>query len=920
MLKSFRGQQFEHTHENRIFDELYDVLATHCAATQQEWTLFGNFHIGNRELDALIIKQNALIVIDFKNFTGKLSISEDGPWLIEDSTDGQRVQVKGGASVNPLVQLKHNKWALAEFMKHVSQQCNWRHIAATVLFHGEIDFDSQEIPGHCKPWLHISDMNRIVRTLESIVSREIYITPKDVEYIVSRLGLPSFVPASTLATRSLEAPCAATNSDNQPTALQKQALAEFSDWLQEADGVFRLFGMASTGKRFLFPFLISLVHHAGLTPLLLAPSARLAGNYFCPDVQQSSIYTWLYNLSPTGFEENDGRKVAIHGIRDDINITKMMPVLMDAHLLSDEEFKLSDRRYGSGRLITDFLEVVGGTPFVVVGDPYQIPRGAQSGSITAFMPPGYLKGTVKTVELTEQILVSPDNALSALQAHLRESITKGRFNQLPKFSGSRLKIVEKHSEQRWIPDIEHVVPESVYLCDTHEQVNRINAAAKTRLLHHSDPIRLGKGDRIDFHSRTPVLQDEYVDSDDTDTQWISSGTIGVVDEIIDNIETEQVSLRGRPQPVTIRLQKIACRVAGLGEVNIRYLPDFYEATRPELTVDYEIALRVLAHKRAASALKKFKDLVPDDKQDPLYGEAKKKYDRIEYNILQNQGIINAARIRPAFAQTVHRAQGQHWPCVWLNASRAATSDTYANHGYFRWLYTATTCAGDLLIQNFPEIDPMLNAAISRAKDINIGPIAIKRSLQYNKTRKPSEQELFISPPVGFLDIKLTPLLLELKNRLEGSKWLLVQWQEFPYQILLTLASDANDAEVKVRLHYDNELSVTTVTFSDAQPDEHEAISRLLFKPFVPVSQSLSEALGGFLAKLTPSGFQLLNAKESNYKIAGTLGKDNELIEFELYAKKDGMVGTVRLLKATTEQILIEAELALGVRHERVCHD
>ena len=913
MLKAFRGQQFEHTHENKVFDELYDVLASHCATTQQEWILFGNFHVGNRELDALVIKPNALIAIDFKNFSGKLEISEDGPWAIENTADGQRVQVKGGASINPRIQLKYNRWALAEFMKNISPQCNWGHIAATVLFHGPIEFDTQQIPGHCKPWLHISDMNGIVRTLEAIVSREICITPKDVQYIVKRLGLPPFVPASIVDTRLLEEPGTTFPNDDKPlTASQKQAVEEFSTWLQNPSGVFRLLGMASTGKRFLFPFLPSLISHAGLTPLPLAPSARLAGNYSCPYIQQSSIYTWLYSLSPTEFIENEGRKIAIHGIRGDIDAAKIMPVLVDAHLLSDEEFKLSDRRYGSGRLITDFLEVVGSAPFVVIGDPYQMPRGAQSRSLTSFIPPSSLAGNVKTAELTEQILVSPNSALSALQAHLRESIAKGRFNRLPKFLGDRLEIVEKYSEQRWKPDTDNVIPESVYLCDTHEQVNRINAAVKTRLLHHDDPLLLNKGDRVDFHSRTPVLQDEDQDYGDTNIRWINSGAIGIVDKIVGSIEIEKITLRGRPQPITIRLQKIVCRVAGLGEVNIRYLLDFYESARPELSIDYEVALRVLAHKRAAPILKKYKDLVPADKQSPDYIEAKKKYDRIEHNILQSQGIISAARIRPAFALTVHRAQGEHWPSVWLNASKAATNDTYINQAYFRWLYTATTCADNLLIQNFPEIDPMTNATVSRVKDIRIEPISVKKTLQYDKSRSPSERELSRAYPVGFSDIKLIPLLLDLKERFDDSKWRMTRWQEYPYQVHVTFSSDSDNVEIKMRLNYDKTLSITNVTFPDTQPQEYEIISSLLFKPFIPQSQALAEALACFLSKLSPEGFQLLNAKESNYKIAGSLEKGDDVVEFDLHANKEGMVSSVRLVRATAESILIEVEQALGV--------
>lgn len=914
MLKAFRGQQFEHTHENKIFDALFDALAIHCAATQQNWFLFGNFHIGNRELDALIIKPNALVVIDFKDFTGKLNISEDGPWFIEDVSSEQRIQVKGGASVNPLIQLRYNKRALADFMGNVSQQCNWGHIAATVLFHDTIEFDTQQIPGHCKPWLHITDMNDIVRTLEAIVSREIHIAPKDVQYIVNRLGLPGFVPASTLETYLLaESGTPSPSEDIQPIPSQKQALAEFSDWLQDAKGVFRLLGMASTGKRFLFPFLTSLIRRAGFTPLLLAPSARFIGDYSCHDAQQSSIYTWLYSLSPTKFEEDKGQKIAVHDIRSNIELRSIMPVLVDAHLLSDEEFKLSDRRYGSGRLISDFLEVVGGTPFVVIGDPYQMSRGSQSRSITSFIPPSSLTVNVRTHELKEQILASSGNAVNILQAHLRDSIARERFNHLPKFSGDGLEIVEKYTAQRWAPDTENIIPTSIYLCDTHEQVNRINAAAKIRLLHHDDPICLNKGDRIDFHSRTPILQNEDTFDDiETDTQWINAGAIGIVDEIAGPIEIEKIRLQGREQDTVVRLQKISCRVAGLGEVKINYLPDFYEAEKPELSIDYEITLRDWARKRAEPILKRYKDMVPEDKKDPQYDEAKKKYDRIEYNILQGQGVITAARIRPAFALTVHRAQGQHWPCVWLNASRAATNDTYTNQTYFRWLYTATTCADNLFIQNFPEIDPMLNADIKRVGNIAIGPISVRTSLQYNKMRIASELESSIIPPSGFSSANLIPLLLELKDRLKDSQWGLTQWHEYPYQVLVILTSDTSNAEARVRLNYDDALSITNVTFPDTQPKDCELLSSLLLRPFVPESQTLAEVLDGFLAKLSQNGVRLLSAKENDYKITGILAKGEDALEFELNVPKNGMVRSIRLLRATAESILREVESAFGV--------
>ena len=254
MLKAFRGSQFEHTHENKVFDALYEALAAHCAATEQDWALLGNFYVGNRELDAVVVKPNALIIIDFKNYAGKLSLSEDGPWLIEDIANGESTKVKGGASVNPLVQLRLSKFALVGFMEKINKNCNWGHIAAMVLFHGSIEFDVQQIPGNCKPWLHIAGMNDAVRTMEAVVSREIHIVPQDIQYIVDWFELAPFIPAGTVNTRLLVEPdTASSDGVQQPTAAQQQALAEFAGWLQNPKGAFRLLGMASTGKHFLLP-------------------------------------------------------------------------------------------------------------------------------------------------------------------------------------------------------------------------------------------------------------------------------------------------------------------------------------------------------------------------------------------------------------------------------------------------------------------------------------------------------------------------------------------------------------------------------------------------------------------------------------------------------------------------------------------
>src|SRR5690606_18925030 len=136
--------------------------------------------------------------------------------------------------------------------------------------------------------------------------------------------------------------------------------------------------------------------------------------------------------------------------------------------------------------------------------------------------------------------------------------------------------------------------------------------------------------------------------DDThaDLRWISAGEVGLVDEVDETIETYSETLKGRSEPIQLHFQLARCRLPGLGEVRFRYLLEFFEADRPELTSDQTLAIQVLARRLAAPLLTRFREKLPN-KDDPDYETAKAAFDRIEYNALQGQGYASAAMIRPA---------------------------------------------------------------------------------------------------------------------------------------------------------------------------------------------------------------------------------------------------------------------------------
>ena len=914
-LKAFRGRPFDHTHENRAFNDLFDALQQHCIATEQDWYLLGNFFVGSRELDAMVIKPNALIIIDFKEFSGALHFSEEGPWLISSAETGDSVTVKGGASINPLRQLRLNKSAMLDFLSRnlaeLNPVCNWRHTAALVAFQGKVEFDRQQLPGSIKPWFHISDTRSVVRDLDAIVSREIRLSPENIEDIVGKLGLEVFVPSGIPTTRELGHPPIRENAVCRLTTRQDEALHDFRSWLQNGTGVFRVTGMASTGKRFLFPRLVEAIDEAGRELLLLTPSVRISSTYQHPLAQPTSIYSWLYTHQPKRFEKQEDRQIGIHEIRDELFLEGRIPVLVDAHLLSDEEFEIGDRRYGSGRLLHDFLSVIAKTktPFVIIGDPYQMPRGSLQRSLVSGTMLEQLGLAVDHCALTEQIVMDEDNALKHMQAHLADSLNKNCFNRLPHLSGKRLEILDAGNSRSWTPDVSNVRAESILICATHEQNSKLNAAVKSRVLGHASPTRLAAGDRIDFYNRTPILASTE-GSLSLEARSVSSGEIALVDSVDETVETHFVELRGRKEAIRLCFQCASCRLPGLGEVGFRYLVDYFEADRPELASEQYLALQVLARQLARPLLQPLKARLPD-KQSTDYKEARTEYDRLEYQILQSQGYLSAALIRPAHAMTLHRAQGRRWPSVWVNAARSASSTTANNADYFRWLYTATVLADEqCVIRQMPALTPLSNACISRAHDLKIAPLPLRQGLFYDTTRQPTEQEALLSTPSGFSNMALLPLFLTLHERLSDSNWSIADWSEHSYQVVMGLTDRQSMASVRLRLHYDKKFTVSNLVFADGSQPAQDAISTLLCQPFRPQSETLAQALEAFKEQISTLGFSLVEAKESNYRLQLTLAIDDEAVETQVDCDKEGMISSVRILKASSEGVIKRLEEAL----------
>ncbi|MDY7219203.1 nuclease-related domain-containing protein [Denitrificimonas sp. JX-1] len=178
------GQQADRTHENQMLRAFIDALQVDWAHTGKDIVLIANSMWNGVELDLVCILPTAIIIVDFKHYSGHLEGTENGPWRVGG------VEVKGGSKKNPFQQLRDNKFAVINWLKNnnlLSEQ-NIGHINAAVVFSGPID-GAATISVKASYWFHTTDLLRCATTLADISSAELKIYPGDIRAILDCLGV-----------------------------------------------------------------------------------------------------------------------------------------------------------------------------------------------------------------------------------------------------------------------------------------------------------------------------------------------------------------------------------------------------------------------------------------------------------------------------------------------------------------------------------------------------------------------------------------------------------------------------------------------------------------------------------------------------------------------------------------------------------
>ena len=184
-LLAYKFYDYEHTAEREQYRVLCKQLKAYYENRNEICIFIANYNIYDCELDGIIIKQDAIIAIEFKNFGGTITAVDNGHWKASDGTI-----VKGGSRKSVYQQAMFNHIAIREAFKegNILPAKALKNVAALVVFHQPTTIVNQ-LSQKTQSWLHICDETTFMEKVQDITSPHIDLSKEDMIDLVRKMAL-----------------------------------------------------------------------------------------------------------------------------------------------------------------------------------------------------------------------------------------------------------------------------------------------------------------------------------------------------------------------------------------------------------------------------------------------------------------------------------------------------------------------------------------------------------------------------------------------------------------------------------------------------------------------------------------------------------------------------------------------------------
>jgi hypothetical protein len=687
------------------------------------------------QIDALLVTKNAVCIIDFKNFDGIITLPKNAKSEFEFGrwTNQKGDIIKGGSSINPFVQLKNQKEKFIRvFDKNIKNRLpstdlfNPFHTVRAVCFQKEIQLIGS-IPSKEELNFFIIDKSNYLEKIRDIID----ISDKEVS--LSNESFNLFKEVFRADKFDLNEMYEETvNYDEYSTELdfdnlysdQKSALKEITSFIKsEEEQIFILQGTSLSGKTHLIPFIQDIAFNHNISEVkLFASSARIANNLLKDsNLEFNSMYSQIYggtsqdeDIIETDEDDKERIDLEIVPLKKCDDVEETIFIIDESHLISDNYHQSIDLRFGSGKLLEDFITFSDlkntKRKLIFVGDSFQLSIGKKEESA---LNPAYLEEKYECKTRAFQ-LIDKENKSEIVKQALSavNCIRQERFNNLSFTIGENFKKLEKED---LLPTISKSLKNNSnahLLSYSNYDAQKINFWIKKSILKNGTD--LSENDLMIFSNNIRV-EDE--NDPFAEPKKIYNGQFGTVTSVCEPIIKSNLKTNLTFREVNIKLQDSGHNLKFFSFENFR-LSDKGELSKDE-TISYKILLNQLAEKE----LENFKSgkLHSDDELTELLkklenGEkVKTKVNGKIQKLLSNMPSSefykykNSAQLRFGWALTVHKAMSYKWDEVFFNVE---TGGGKTNETYFKWIYTGLIRATHKVnLINYESINPFMKMDI-----------------------------------------------------------------------------------------------------------------------------------------------------------------------------------------------------------------
>lgn len=762
-MLEIRRWKANRTYENIFFRDFAKNLKNFFDNKLIDWLLIANSVCELDEtlqIDALLITNRSICIIDFKNFWWKINLpnNEYSFWHIQ-WTDWEWTIIKWGSSINPYSQLYKQKGKFSSIVKEYilkwlekNDYLNPSHTKKIVCFQKTVEI-IWNIPKKDEIDFLIMDSWNYLEVLKDSID----IDNKEVKLSSNSFSLfKKYFKADEFEVNEIYLENTEPNFTNYSKILnydwleidQKEALLKIEDFIKNKnDKIFILKWSTLSWKTHLINFIEDIAFKNNIIDVEnIVQSARIARNLLLlSNIKFDSMYSIIYWWNKQNVNNEDevqddsiSWNIEIIPIKQNVNSDYTLYIIDESQLIWDSYNENFELRFWSWMLLKDFLKFVdlekSNRKVIFIWDIFQIKIWKENewSLYKDYLKKEYSIDNIKFFELNDK---EDKHFIWTQLFNIIKNIRENTFNNLDFQENNNLSIIKKKEILEFVNNkLKNNIDFHILNFSNHDS-NKINLWIKKEIIKNW--IDLNKGDLVLINNNISVPnQDDPFSSPQKVYNW----EFWIIEEVSNNLISEKIIIDKKDwksiylnfREVKIKL-KLSWEIVKLYSFENYRLSDKWEISQDEIKA-YNIILNTELKENyeknpfdislvknisnydsekifVDKLIYDWKIKVENDNQKTLKKAINKikkedKEKRIKYILTNSKSksymFRNSVHLRFWWALTVHKSIWYKWDEVLINAE---TWLWITNETYFKWLYTALTRAkSKVYLVNFKGIN------------------------------------------------------------------------------------------------------------------------------------------------------------------------------------------------------------------------